>query len=338
MSPPLRLLRSSLPILGAIAALAALVWWVGPARLELASRRLGLEGVLWLLLIYTGAMAARTARFHFALPRERRPGIGGTGAITALHQLSNHLLPARLGEFAFPYLLHRATGHPAEAGLSLLLRVRLQEIGVLGALFTFALLTVQPGAGGGWRNWPALLGLGAVTTLLPVLLQRLLPPVLHCAAAGVQRLARGSRRPRLNRWGERLSTLCTRLAAENARRISWSQRAIELLLTIAVWLLIFLQFRESMRLTGHPVSYEAAIVGSGFANLAQLLPINTWGSIGSMEAGWTFGFSLVGVPAAEAMATAIIVHLLVIVFLGLFSLPAWLWFIRRTPGTPAPKA
>ena len=288
---------------------------------------LGWRGYLWLLAIYTASQAIRTWRFQLGLPVASRPSFLKMGAITSLHQFSNHLMPVRLGELAFPYLLQRWCQIPPDRSLALLLRVRLQEVSVLGTLFMVALclLGASPHSPGRGLNWAVLAAVATATISAPVLLERSLPLILVGAERLLALLRPRDESSRLHRWSTRAGNLTARIGRESRQPIPLVQRWATLGLTLLVWLLIFLLFHEAMRLSGHPVSAAATIVGSSFGNLAQLLPINTWGSIGSMELGWTLGFSLVGVPAEHAMATAIVIHLLVLSFLALFCLPSWLW-------------
>jgi uncharacterized membrane protein YbhN (UPF0104 family) len=95
--------------------------------------------------------------------------------------------------------------------------------------------------------------------------------------------------------------------------------------TVLVWGCLLFLFHEVMRLTGNPTGIAETIVGSSFANGTQLLPINTFGSFGSLEAGWTFGFALMGVPAAAAFASGLVLHVMVVLFLLVSASLGWFW-------------
>jgi hypothetical protein len=119
--------------------LGALLWWAGLDRLGDTYRAFGWRGAAWLALLYLCSQALRTLRFAIALPASERPTLARLFAVVALHQGSNHLLPARLGELTFPLLLRRFGATPTSRSLAVLLLVRLQEIAVLGAFLAAAL-------------------------------------------------------------------------------------------------------------------------------------------------------------------------------------------------------
>lgn len=316
----------------AAGATVLLVWWAGPERVRAASAAIGWRGCLWLLALYTISQAARTWRVQLGFPREERPGFFEIFAITNLHQFSNHLIPARLGEFAFPFLLHRRSGIPPEQSLALLLRIRMQEVFVLGVLFIAALTRLATGAHSEVSrsvHWAPLIAIGGATLLIPLLVERAIPRLAAWGATLTDRMTVRVRHPRLVGWSTRIASGLKRLGKATATPTTTGKRIATFLLTVVVWILIYGLFHEAMRLSGHPVSLAATIVGASFANLAQVLPVNTLGSIGSMEAGWTLGFGLVGVQPQLALATAIIVHALVLAFLALFCIPSWLWLRRR---------
>ena len=65
------------------------------------------------------------------------------------------------------------------------------------------------------------------------------------------------------------------------------------------------------------------MIGSAIANLTQLLPINSLGSIGTLEAGWTAGFHLAGLPVEVGVATGLLMHSFVILYLFLITGLFW---------------
>ena len=326
--------KSALLTAGAVAALAALIAWAGAGRLEAAFRGIGWRGAAELFAIYAFSQLVRVARYRMMFRGDPRPpGLGDLCAVVSLHQVGNHILPARMGELTFPYLLRRSSGTPVERSLSILLTIRLQEVAVLAGLFVGALAFVGPGMAGHSGASPLrLAGAGIAVIALVAAFEWMLPRMLGAASRWLSRPGSLARLVVPARWAERLQGTLARLAQEAARPMRLGRRAALMGLTLLLWLSMFFLFHALMRMSGYDVTYLQTIVGSSFANFSQLLPINTFGSLGSLEAGWTLGFSLVRVPADGALATAVALHVLVLGFLAVTALPAWIWLRSRRAG------
>lgn len=331
--------RVVLLLFATAAVLGVMLSWVGPERLMEATRQLGWRGCLWLLLLYVASQLVRTWRIQLGFSRNERPSFLEIFAIANLHQFSNHLLPARLGEFAFPLLIHRRFGIAPERSLAILLRIRMQEVFVLAVLFLAALFrlpTITASSTAGTAHFLPLLVIGGATLFLPVFAENAFPRSARLMASCADRLAQRISYSRAANWVSCASDGLNRFASVAALPVSITQRFTTFVLTLLVWVFIYGLFHEAMRLSGNPVPLSSTIVGASFANLAQVLPVNTLGSIGSMEAGWTLGFSIVGVEPKIALATALVVHALVLAFLALFCIPSWLWLRRRrSQSTPS---
>ncbi len=83
-----------------------------------------------------------------------------------------------------------------------------------------------------------------------------------------------------------------------------------------------------MLMSGVEISFSQSVIGSSIATVIQLLPVNVFGSFGSLQAGWTIGFVMMGVDAKTALMTGLILHLIVIAILAMTACPAWLILFR----------
>jgi uncharacterized membrane protein YbhN (UPF0104 family) len=66
------------------------------------------------------------------------------------------------------------------------------------------------------------------------------------------------------------------------------------------------------------------VAGSAAAAVANLLPFNLVGNLGTLEAGWTAAFAALGVPLQVAAATGLAAHLWGLIFAAFFGLLAWM--------------
>lgn len=285
---------------------------------SLDAKSLGLLAGLYLL-----TQGLRAWRFQVLLETKGCQATWRLSCIVMVHQLGNHLLPFRLGELTFPFLCQRHADIPVAKASSALIQARIQEFYVLGCLFVVALFCQLQGT----ETIPTgrLAGIGMGVLLLGLLTEIRLPQVLRLAAKGLARFPM----PR-SLSGERfssanLSQILEKIALASAQKVAWRTRLLGLLLTSLVWIGMFGLFHATMRSLGHAVHPAQTVLGSSFANLSQLLPINTFGSLGSLEAGWTLGFSLVGIAADRALASALVLHSLVIFLLLAFGSLGYLW-------------
>ena len=288
-----RLGAGILLLLGLALAVHALVGW---ARVLGAWGAVSLPGLGVALALGAAGYLARGARVHRHFHPATRGRYGDGVRLVALNTFFNHLVPMRLGEMSFPWLLHRWFGVPAGAGVGALLWLRALDFHALGLL--------------------ALLGLG----LYRGPAELVVPAALLWAAlpwAGYRFHARWL--PRLEslppaRWSRALVALARGMPADGRTFRSdcaWTAAAWGLKLGVMAWLLLEL---------GAPTP-DGALAGALGGELTSVLPIHGVAGAGTYEAGVVAGLSLAspGLPLAASLAAAVNVHLFL---LGLSALAA----------------
>jgi hypothetical protein len=311
--------RKILIALLTVAVFAAMIYWARPGRVVQLFSGLGWRGTLWLFLIYQTTQAFRALRLWGALPGASRPGRITLWGIVSIHQLLNHIMPLRLGELSLPLLLKRFSPVNSSAAVAALVIVRLQEIFVLALIFLVAAAQLGRMTTSGHRiEW---LTMGVLSIFGLLVLRAALPAIIR----GLGRLMHRFEQ-HLPRRGDALRRI-DRFLQELSRHLSihfpWHKQIWFFLLTLGIWLNTFFLFHEMLRMSGLHLRFTQTIVGSAFANLTQALPINTIGSFGSMEAGWTLGFSLLGIDAGTALATGLAMHVLIVGFLAVSAMVSW---------------
>ena len=79
-----------------------------------------------------------------------------------------------------------------------------------------------------------------------------------------------------------------------------------------------------------PVAH--VVGGSAVASLANLLPVNLIGNLGTLETGWTAAFIALGVPPDVAAATGLASHLWALLFAAIYGAAAWAILAARPAG------
>ncbi|MCD4700913.1 MAG: flippase-like domain-containing protein [Candidatus Aegiribacteria sp.] len=221
-----------------------------------------LRAFRWMLLSY-----GRKYRFTLSM------------AVTSIHIGLGHLLPFRLADVAFVGLFRHFGEVPVGHGTAKVFLAKLLDLMAMGVVIGSAVAT---GAGGMVLMAPLLLlaGFLGIVFMYPLFrasrkpFQWILDRVLHLD------------RPQ---WFDDLleaSSVCNRKG----------KMASAFLISILVWgskLSMFCLLLQALGVTGIPG--WKVFLASGVTNIIMALPINGLLSIGTVEAGWTAGFAMVGI-------------------------------------------
>jgi hypothetical protein len=250
----------------------------------------------------------RGARLAALLPAARRPGGGTLTRVAAEVLLWNFLLPFKLGELSFPWLLHRRAGLPLQEAAALFVLVRLADL-----LTVAGLLVLGAGA------WPALADRGLTAVALVVGTASIAAPIGVIAAAGRWRDRRpAGRLARLVEGASHARSLAARLAVLGTTLGVWgSHVAIAALVLDAV---------------GVPAGLAATAAASAAGNLAFALPVSGVLGLGPQQVAFAGALELAGVAWTPAVAAALGVHAVVAVTAVGLGLASW-W---TSPGRARP--
>jgi len=256
--------------------------------------------------IYLCAYLGRLIRFAALLgvPPAR---LGRLLHVSVVHAAAVRVMPARSGEVLFPVLAARELHVDAGDGVAMLVLSRLFDF--LGLVLFFVCALLFAGSHAEWMGAAALpAGIG-----LALLLVLLLIRFTFFVRLG-QRLAERIAAGRLGRFGPvRKVAEAASQGTEAAIRATTPARLLAGLLgTVLVWIGIFGCFWALMRPEGlDPIS---VVLGATAGALAGALPINGIGAFGSHEAGWTLGFTLLGLSGARALATGLMTNVVTSLF------------------------
>lgn len=327
--------RLTLGLLG-LAISAAILWWM--ASLVDWNRFAATlpDGVLVPLGLSSGlyalTLAVRAWRFSWLFGRIAKTKVSFFTAfdLVALNNVLNHLLPLRAGEIAFLTLARRQLGVGVTESTLMLFVARLGDLAglllgmavviwwipkaplqVRGILLGLALLATFTL----WRVDVAV----AVGRYFVAKLSALMPAFVRKKLVGVlEKLDRVS--PLL---GDR--SLFTK----------------NLALSATIWGVNTVFFFVVMRILALDVNFAQVFIGGSGAALLPSLPINAFGTLGTLEAGWAAGFVLVGVPKDPATASGFILHGVILLMSGLTGAWAARLLVRPAPtveDAPAHKA
>jgi uncharacterized protein (TIRG00374 family) len=229
--------------------------------------------------------------------------------VAAAAQAAALFVPARTGELALPLLLARTTGRSFTTGVGTLFATRAIDLATLGVWSGAAVLAVR-----GFRE-PL-----AIVISLALFLPSLLLPVTVAVADRLALRCLTPRGMRGRRWARRVRRVRRELDGLLRRPL---RLIAAVLISIVMWGLQWAVAWILLVAMGHRWPPTTVVAGSAAAAVANLLPFNLVGNLGTLEAGWTAAFTALGVPFQVAAATGVAAHLWGLIFAAFFGLAGW---------------
>lgn len=285
---------------------------VSVADIIAAARRLPVPYLLGACALYTLAFPLKSLRFSALLGRQL--GWRALLPVTLVHHMLNNLLPARLGELSFPFLLRRRVGIAHSA--TVLLASRVLDVIAVGTIFLVSLWAVQM----------TMTVLYSVLTLTIAALTAM-SLLLLLAPAVFVRTSRPLFRP-LARW--RAGAALHRALEDFPAYVSGMRAnlALALVTSAAFWLANYLMTALVMRGLGWTLPIPAIFLGSTLSLLTTLLPVQGLAGLGTTEGAWTAAFVALGVAASEAATAGFVLHgLQILLFVG-WGLVGLVFYVR----------
>jgi len=242
------------------------------------------------------------------------------------------VLPSKLGELSYPYLLNKKSGMNVTEGLASLITSRVYDFVIILVVLLFVSISFQ----GLFDLHPSLV------ILLVILLICFLIFALFYMSSFLRRLSND------------LGRISHRTGWRNARFVPWIQKKMSdmaedfyaiksrhthlpvSLTSLASWLMIFCTFYAYMNGFGIELPFTKMVFGSTVGVVANALPISGIGNWGTLEAGWAAGFLMVGLSKEKAIATGFGVHIIIFIVCAIISF--FCWVTDKKQKNPSPTA
>jgi hypothetical protein len=289
--------------------------------------------LLWVTLgsiTYLLATLFRALRFKWLIYSKAIP-FSDLFRITAFYHLSLMVLPSKLGELSYPYLLNKNSGMNVTEGLASLIVSRVYDFVIILVVLLFVSIMFQ----GLFKLHPSLLIL-LVTLVIGFLVFGLfyMSSFLTWLSNGLGRISNwtGSRNARFVLWiQKKMSDMAEDFYAIKSRHTHFPVS----LTSLASWIMIFCTFYAYMKGFGVDIPFTKMIFGSTVGVIANALPISGIGNWGTLEAGWAAGFLMVGLSKEKAIATGFGVHIMIFIVCAIISFFCWVTFKKQKNPSPA---
>ncbi len=277
-------------------------------------------------LAYLGKAGLRSYRIRKLNQASRLPLLKVL-RLSLASSLASQLLPLKLGEFAYVYLLKKEHDSSLEQGLSSLLLLRIFDLLAIASLFIVAsaFARISTSLAPYFYAVAALIGILAIGLAILLGISRLETPLT--------RLATGLGLVKFQSLGKLLARLDTLLATLRQYDLKTYFQAT--LLAWAEWAINFAVFYIILWGIGLPASWFETITAVTLSALASVLPINSFGNFGTQEAGWATAMLLAGYSRETALLSGFASHLLTLGYMLLFGGLAWLTYWAENLRTQA---
>ncbi len=289
---------------------------------------------LWAALgsiAYLLATLFRALRFKWLIYSKRVP-LSDLFRITVFYHLSLMILPSKLGEFSFPYLLNKISGATMTEGLASLVLSRVYDFFII----LMVLLAVSVGFQSLFKvNLLLIIFLITFLICLIVFCLFYMSPLLKYLSNVLGKISdrKESRNARFLPWVHEKMTE----TAEDFRAIKTRNTYFPVSVTsLASWAMIFWTFYAYMKSFGIEISLTKMLFGSTIGVIANALPVSGIGNWGTLEAGWAAGFLAVGLSKEKAIASGFGVHILIFIVCAMSGFFCWITF--RKQKNPSPVA
>ncbi|HPI13898.1 MAG: lysylphosphatidylglycerol synthase transmembrane domain-containing protein [Spirochaetota bacterium] len=274
----------------------------------------------WLLLASCGAYLlsnlCKSVRYHVML---RGMGLAPFQmfAITSYQNFFNQILPARTGELTLIYYLKKVGGASLSRGLHILVVTRIYDLIIVAMFFLASVLAFY-----GSAIRPGLLVIGGVClggSVASLFFLKYMVIFADRAFIGLARLLRIDQAGLVVRIREKAGPVVREFSDYRTAR----QLPLLVLSSVAVWAVLYVFAYLTILAFRVDVGFVQAVVGNTGQVLANVLPVNSFGSFGTLEAGWAGGFMLVGMNSQDAITTAFGYHIINFVASGLIAAASW---------------
>lgn len=306
---PTRLAGGWRPWLASLVITGGIFWYllaqIDPAEI-LATARGMTPRYLWAFLaLLLAGVITRAVRFWVLLGQNTRFSLL-TGIVLA-RNLFVDLLPARLGEFSYVYLLTTRAGRPVEDGLASLMLAVAFDVVALAPLLVLAVLVV---GGGGAVAGPWLALAAVALGLVAYFVARMAAPIGMRIAEWLAPAPTGAtgRRVQLaaliRRTAEALGSVWTRGIFTPVLLLSMIVRVCK----FGSYYFLVLAIMGGLGLSASSLGFFRVFLGVVSAELAAALPIHGIAGFGTFEAAWAFSFTQLGFARSDAIVSGILAH------------------------------
>jgi len=288
--------------------------------------------ILAAFVAYSGSYCGRAVRFKILLQNES-PSLTSLISVVSLHNILNMVLPARTGELSYIYLLRSRFSLSSATGVATLISARVLDLLCLMLFFVIGLIcfgsSIESSFVGLILTCVIAICISLVIILrLPMLSGAVLNLVEKCAKA-FRIHEKGFVRKLLNKGAETV-TCFQQIRSRKVLISAFLASCATWFCTFLTCYLVLLSFNV---VSSSELSFGLSIVGTTALNASCILPINSFGNLGTWEAAWAAGYILIGMDETLAVETGFGEHIYIFLFALILAGIGWLGIPKKKSNT-----
>lgn len=246
-------------------------------------------------------------------------------SITGLHNMYNRVLPFRTGEISYVYLLRKNEDLPLTEGTATLLVARIFDYIMISFLFLISTLLLYNTLSANIKTLTLIISIFLFISFMTLFYLTLLGNKAIQVIGIV-----------LGKLGFLKATLIERIMAKGQEMVKSFQVISSrktyfqtFLASLALWISMFFFLQIILTSMGIQIDILSVVIGSTLAILTNVLPINSIAGFGTIEAGWTLGYMMLGYHKDVAISSAFMVHLFILCCALFYGLLCYIYQLIR---------
>jgi len=312
-------------ILIALLIILFLFKYIDLKDISTAFSELSLSIIIGTFIIYIILNIFRTERMNLLLKRKLKFKL--LFPIMIIHNMFSNLLPFRIGELSFVYFVKRTKKVSAGYSIGSLLIARIFDLIAAAVLFIIAIFFLV--------EIPAIFfkALIAISIILGLIILCLIFLIFfdRTALKIMDKIIALFRMKKLKPvlWGyEKIEEILESLHAIQSKKIIFWTLIFSLLIWLCQYSIAYFIFIG----LGLEMTFFVAIAIVTFNTLTAILPIQGIGGFGTSEGALTIAFLGLGFPAAVAISSGFVLHIILVLYfliLGIFGLIMFKYFMKK---------
>jgi uncharacterized protein (TIRG00374 family) len=308
-------LRSFIFLVICIAILAFLYSIFDQESLEKIILKINPLYLLAASFLYFLSNLLKTFRFQIFF-KEQKLNMPKLFTVVSYHNFFNQIMPARTGEITLVYYLRSICKVDISKGVHSLIIVRFMDLFIVAVFFIISFILLQAETVS-----PALLIAAIAVGILALGVILFVDKFMVFASQFFHHFFKITRLIKI-RFIQKVEAKLNEFAETFSTESANSKIPMLLVSSVLIWIVLYLLSYTIIIAFGVNINILRSTLGATAQVLTNVLPVNSFGSFGTMEAGWVGGYVLVGVEKNVAIISAFAYHLVVFftaAFLALLS-------------------
>lgn len=276
-------------------------------------RRVKLRYIFAASFCYLCSNFFKTVRFKYFFSDIDMP-FGLLFSVVSYHNFYNQIMPARTGEFTLIYYLKKICNTNVSKGFHSLLVVRFMDLFIVAVFFVLSFI-FSSAEKLTFEFLTAAIIFGIFSITIVIFLGKFFS-LGFFIIKGFTDFTHLSKYDKIKKIIDKLENM-----KDSFNKESIIRKIPALTITsIFVWGALYTFSFLIIRAFSVDMTYFESVLGATASVLTNVLPINSFGSFGTMEAGWVGGYMLVGVKKNIAIISAFTYHLVNFFTAGIIAL------------------